>query len=163
LIVLGATLDIVGPDAHRSLPIEALYGKDGTDHIQLEAGELITTVRVPIPPAHTRLAYRKWAVRKSIDFPLISVATRLDMDPSDPTTVEGGVIAVNALGPKPRVIPLKNVQGRTLDESLAEELGAMVAKRCKPLPNIPYDPVYRRRRLGVEVKRAIRSLFGEAQ
>lgn len=162
LIALGATLDIVGPDSTRETPIDTLYGKDGTDHVELAPSEVITTVQIPIPKSHTRLAYRKWAVRKSIDFPLVSVATRLDLAEGDPTTIDGGVIVVNALGPKPRIIDLSKLQGRKLDESLAADLESLVFKRCKPLPNIPYEPGYRRRRLGVEVKRAVRSFFTEA-
>jgi 4-hydroxybenzoyl-CoA reductase subunit beta len=156
LIALGATLRVAGAEGRRELPVAALYNTDGLAHTNLVAGEMITSVRVPIPASDTRLTYRKWAVRKSIDFPLVSVATRLDLD--DTGNLAGGVLVVSVLGPKPRVLKLDKFAGRPIDPALAADLGEMAFKRCKPLPNVPYDAGYRRDRLRVEVTRSIRSL-----
>ncbi len=156
---LGATLELVSASGQRELDVADFYNTDGLAHTNLEAGELLTRVRVPVPGPRTRTAYRKWAVRKSIDFPLVSVAVRIDMDDDDDVLLDG-VIVVGALGPRPRQLSLVKFAERRVDEQLAVDLGNMVFKRCKPLPNVPYDAAYRRERLRVEVKRAVSDFVG---
>ena len=158
LIALGATVDITGAESRRSIPIEKLYGSDGCNHIQLTTSEIIATIQIPIPTTSTKFTYSKWAMRKSIDFPLVSVAIRLEIDPKNPQTLEGGLIVVSVLGPKPKLIPLDKYASRSLDSSLAADLGELAYKRSKTLPNVPYESNYRRKRLAVEVKRAVLSL-----
>ena len=92
----------------------------------------------------------------SIDFPLVSVAVRLDV--ADDGTLAGGKAVVGVLGPKPRVVKLDPLAGTALDGTLALQIGELVAKRSKPLPNVPYDPEYRRVRLAVEARRAAADL-----
>jgi 4-hydroxybenzoyl-CoA reductase subunit beta len=157
LTALGACIDILGPEGARNTALVKLYRNAGDNHLKLRLGELITTIRVPIPSEHTKLAHCKWAVRKSIDFPLVSVAVRLDLSETQPEVVEGGSIVVGVMGPQPKVIGLTKLRGRRLDASLAEEMGELAFKRCRTLSNVPYDPSYRRRRLAVEVKRAVQS------
>ena len=161
LMVLQALVDVCGPEVQRSLPIQDLYRQDGVSHLSLKSGELITRFRVPIPSSGTHVTYRKWAMRKSIDFPLVSVAVRLDF--SDEGGLAGGAVATGVLGPKPRLVSLEGMAGAEPGASLADEVAGLVVKRCKPLPNVPYDPEYRRLRLGVEARRAVVALCAERQ
>lgn len=163
LIAYGATVEIAGwrdgGVATRSLPLADLYDSDGTRHVRIDAGELLVGVRVPVVAPNVRVGHRKWAVRKSIDFPLISVALRLETDGS---LLAGGRLVVGVLGPRPRVLDLKALAGRTLDAQLARDLGQLAFDRCRPLPNVPYDADYRRERLAVEVKRLALGLLNDA-
>ena len=111
MIALGAVADVIGAEGSRELAIADLYGKDGVSHIQLEPDEVVLRVRVPIPGKDTRVTYRKWAVRQSVDFPLVSVALRLDCIPGDPTTLAGGAVVVGALGPRPKLLDLAAKKG----------------------------------------------------
>ncbi len=155
LIAYGATLELLGPQGTRELALVDLYGADGRHHVLLQPGEVLVAVRVPLPGPGTRVAYRKWAVRKSIDFPLVSVAVRLDVAAGRLT---GGTLAAGALNPRPRVLDLAKWAGRAVDADLAAELGQFAFDRCRPLPNVPYDAEYRRERLAVEVRRAVLEL-----
>jgi 4-hydroxybenzoyl-CoA reductase subunit beta len=114
----------------------------------------VIAVRLPAAP-RSRFAYRKWAVRRSIDFPLVSIALRLDVHAD---RLSGGLVAAGVLGPAPRLIDLEAFSGRPIDEALATELGDLAFTRCRPLENVPYDAAYRRERLRVEVRRAVREL-----
>lgn len=156
LVALGATLVLLSTDGRRELPVAKFYNTDGLAHTNLATGEMIVAVKVPVPGPNTLTAYRKWAVRKSIDFPLVSIATRIEVDKD--RLVVGGVLVVSVLGPKPRTLKLDKFAGRAIDGVLAEDLAEMAHKRCKPLPNVPYDTGYRRERLRVEVKRTIRAM-----
>ena len=160
LIVHGAAVDVAQPDGGtRVVAVADLYDSDGLWHVRLHPGEVLVRVRVPRQPATARHAYRKWAVRASIDFPLVSVALRIDLAAeAPPATVAGGRLAVGALGPRPRVLDLAPFAGRSLDETFALELGDFAFARCRPLPNVPYDAAYRRERLVVEVRRAVRGM-----
>lgn len=161
LITLDATVELAGPQGRKTLPVADLYDTDGLAHVRIARDEVLVAVHVPPVPAGSRHAYRKWAVRHSIDFPLVSVALRLDLAdmPQPVTTLRGGLLAVGVLGPRPRVLDLAKLAGRTLDEALAVDLGDMAYQRCHPLPNVPYDHEYRRERLAVEVRRAVRGLL----
>jgi len=158
LTALDARVRLVGPAGERSLPMGGLYNTDGLDHTNLGPAEIVAAVHIPVPGPRSLVTYRKWAVRKSIDFPLVSVAVRIDLS-DDEDTLADGMIVVGVLGPRPRKLPLAKLAGAAIDNALADKLGDMAFKRCRPLPNVPYDPGYRRERLRVEVKRAVRTFI----
>jgi len=161
LIALGAEVEIArlqdGVLASRRTPIAELYDSDGRRHVRIADGELLVAVHVPKLPANARAVYRKWAVRHSIDFPLVSVAVRLDLDETG--RLKQGKVAVGVLGPRPRVLTLDRWVGRTIDEDLAKQVAQQVFDRSHPLPNVLYDHEYRRERLRVEVLRALRTWY----
>ena len=157
LIAYGALAEIASAIGTRKVPVQELFQQDGTWHVRIAKEELLLGVEIPIPSPQARVGYRKWAVRQSIDFPLVSVAVRLDVADDK---VTGGMVAVGALGPRPRVLTLERYVGSPLDEHLAQALGQMVYDRARPLPNIPYDAEYRRERMVIEVRRAVRVLAG---
>ncbi len=155
LIALGAEVEIVGADGERMLPMSGFYNTDGLANTNLRPGEVVTSIKVPVPGPAVRLAYRKWAVRQSIDFPLVSVAVRVETESADSDVLVDGLAVVGVLGPKPKKVPLKSLAGGRLGDALARQIGALVRRKCRPLPNVPYDAEYRRDRLAVEARRAI--------
>ncbi len=157
LIAYGAIAEMVSDKGIRRAPVQDLFQQDGTWHVRIAREELLLAVEIPLPEPTTRVVYRKWAVRQSIDFPLVSVAVRLD---GADGVLTGGSIVVSALGPRPRVLSLNAMAGRKIDEELAQALGQLVYDRARPLPNIPYDAEYRRERMVIEVRRAVRVLAG---
>ncbi len=157
LIAYGAVAEMASVLGPRRAPVQELFQQDGTWHVRIAREELLVAIEIPIPAPQTRVAYRKWSVRQSIDFPLVSVAVRLDVADD---VLTGGLVVVSALGPRPRVLTLERLAGSAIDESLAEALGQMVHERARPLPNLPYDAEYRRERMVVEVRRAVRVLAG---
>jgi 4-hydroxybenzoyl-CoA reductase subunit beta len=161
LISLGASIVQVGPQGQRELSLDKYYKADGIAHTTRLDGELSTELRVPLPSGPRRSAYVKWTVRKSIDFPLVSIALRFDLERDDvhaPLTHASVVVGV--LGAKPRVVTgLDAMQGRALsDPQLARSIADAVHKQCKPLENVPYEAPYRRQMLAVHTRRAIERL-----
>ena len=159
LIALGATLVVHRAAGVRRVEVAKLYNTNGLAHTAIEPGELVVAVEIPIAPSHVRVTYRKWARRQSIDFPLVSVALRLEVAETT-ATLKTGLLVVGALGPRPRLVSLAKLAGQPLAPALAEAVAALAVKRCRTLPNLPYDAAYRRRRLGVEAKRAALALLG---
>lgn len=163
LVAADARVDVLGPAGARAMAVGDLYGPDGTAHLRLDPAEVITRIRVPIPDPLTRIRHRKWAMRRSIDYPLVSVAVRLDRAAAAEATLAGGCIVAVALGTRPKRLDLAKFAGAPLDGLLAARLGAYAEERLRPLPNIPYDAEYRRMRVGVEVERAALELLEEGR
>ena len=50
---------LVGPNGEREVAMDGYYNNDGIKHINIEPGELMTAVRVPMPDGPRRSAYTK--------------------------------------------------------------------------------------------------------
>ncbi len=159
LVALRAEAVVVGPEGERRVPVEALRGKDGREPLTLKPAEILVALRIPPTCAERRTGYQKWAVRGAVDFPLVAVALAADVR-------EGGRvhdirIAVGVLGPRPKVVTgLEAFDGEPLGGDLGRALAERVCRQCTPLANILYEPGYRRRLLGVLVKRQIEAWAG---
>src|SRR5690606_737538 len=105
LISLDAEVVLAGPNGERVVPAGKYFKADGLRHTIREDGELTTQIRVPLPSGPRRSAYAKWTVRKSIDFPLVSVALRFDLEADSVHAAIGNLaVVVGVLGAKPRVV-----------------------------------------------------------
>jgi xanthine dehydrogenase YagS FAD-binding subunit len=80
LVALGARVTVAGPRRPRTVPLEAFFvlpERSLTKENVLEAGELVTEVVIPAPPAGSVSAYRKVRSRGSWDFALAGVGVAL--------------------------------------------------------------------------------------
>lgn len=161
LISLDARIALVGPDGERELSLDDYYHPDGIAHTRREAGELTTELRVPLPAGPRRTDYVKWRPRGAIDFPLVSVALRFDLNEAGAITAHRVVAGV--LGARPKVVSrLDAVVGRSASDPAVPALVAEACYRqCKPLENVPYEAPYRRQLLRVLVRRAVEALAGD--
>jgi xanthine dehydrogenase YagS FAD-binding subunit len=98
----------------------------------LASDEIITEIQVPALPAGAKSSFLKFAIRKSIDFPIVNCAVR----------VGGGAprVCLNAVGPKPyRAIKAEAaLAGKTINEATAEAAGAAAVEDAKPLTATKY-------------------------
>ena len=161
LISLDATICLLGPEGARELPMAEYYHADGLRHTHAKDGELTTEIRVPYPEGARRCDYVKWSVRNSIDFPLVSVALRFDLDGDEAGAAITGVrVVVGVLGARPRVVgKLDGVIGKALrDPAVARIVSEAAYAQCKPLANVPYEPGYRREMIRVYTRRAVEGM-----
>ncbi len=158
LISLDARIHQRGPDGARTLDLDDYFHADGLAHTKRLPGEITTAIHLPLPGPR-RAAYVKWRPRGSIDFPLVSVALRFDLeaDRADAPIIAQKVVA-GVLAARPRVLRgLDGVVGRTLGE-VADEVAAVAHKECKPLENVPYEAPHRRHLIRVLTRRAVEAL-----
>jgi xanthine dehydrogenase YagS FAD-binding subunit len=98
----------------------------------LDADEIVTEIQIPTPPAGAKSAFLKFAIRKSIDFPIVNCAVMAG----------GGAsrICLNAVAPKPyRATKAEAViSGKTINEANAEAAGAAAVADAKPLEATKY-------------------------
>ena len=154
LITLGAVVDLASAEGARAVPVDAYFVADGIANTVRRPGELVVRVRVPLPPAGSRTAYRKVRQRGAVDFPLLSIAAAAVLAPDD--TVERISLVVSALGARPRVVTgLEKVAvGRPLRDA-ADDVAQAAHRQCHPLENIIVDPDWRRAMVPVYVRRAL--------
>ena len=155
LMTLDATLVLAGPAGRREVSVRDFFVADGITNTRREPDEVLVEVRVPLASAERKQAYVKLRQRKSIDFPLLSVAVAGVLgDDGEIVSLEG---VVSALGSRPKVLTKwgEPVVGQTLSEEVIDELAERAFKQCRPLENIIVDPDWRRAMVPVFVRRAL--------
>jgi 4-hydroxybenzoyl-CoA reductase subunit beta len=155
LMTLDATAVLVGPDGTREVPVRDFFVADGIANTRRDPGEILTELLIPLESASRRQAYAKLRHRRSIDFPLLTVAVAADCEPDGTVRSIEGV--VTSLGSRPRLLTGWDdaAVGRILDDELIEELAARAHRQCHPLENIIVDPEWRRAMVPVYVRRAL--------
>jgi 4-hydroxybenzoyl-CoA reductase subunit beta len=159
LMTLGASLEVAGRHGRRRVPIDQFWTSDGVRHHRLEDDEILVSIRIPKTPAGHRGAYGKLRDRGSIDYPLLGVAVRLDLD--DGGAVRQSDVVVTALAAAPRRITsadalLKGTRPGT--PAFAGQMAAVADRaygQCHPLENIPGDANWRRDMVRVYVGRTL--------
>ena len=154
LLCLQADIEIVGPSGARRIPLRDFYTGLGDNYRKLQPNELLTRVFLPEITADCRGVYRKLRIRGSIDYPLAGVAVVLKRSNGHIADARIGITAVN-----PAPILVKGVrealEGKAVDEALAEVVGDLAAKAAKPLTTSALTPEYRREMIRVFTKRAL--------
>ena len=158
LMTLDAVVTLVGPEGQREVPVRDFFVADGIVNSRRTPDEILTEVRIPLASGERKQAYAKLRYRKSIDFPLLTVAVAAHLE-GDGTvrSIEG---VVTALGSRPRVLSGWGdvALGRTLDDDLLDELAQRAHKQCHPLENMIVDAEWRRAMVPVYVRRALEKL-----
>jgi xanthine dehydrogenase YagS FAD-binding subunit len=103
----------------------------------LDKDEIVTEVQFPAPAAGTRSNFIKFAIRKSIDFPIVNCAARIT---SETGKVKQARICLNAVYVKPyRALKAEEaVVGRAIDENSADAAGEAIVPDAKPMKDNRY-------------------------
>ena len=127
-------LDAAVVTTRRTVAVAALFAADrGMPSTILDADEFITQVLIPAPPAGRRTAFKKIAVRKSMDFAILNCAAGLAVRDS----VIGDVrICLNAVHGNPfRAQGAEQIlAGQSLTPELAALAGRAAVETARPLP-----------------------------
>ena len=158
LMTLGATVELAGPEGRREVGLNDFFLADGIWNSRRKPGEIVTRVRIPFPSRDSRAAYTKLRQRRSIDFPLLSVAVSADFQRSGRVCQIMGV--VTALGARPRLLTgwARIALGRTLSVEVIETLAERAHRQCHPLENAIVDADWRRAMVPVQVRLALAAL-----
>jgi xanthine dehydrogenase YagS FAD-binding subunit len=121
----------------RTIGAEDLFQVGVSKTTVLEGDEVVTEIRVPKPAGGTKSAFLKFALRKSIDFPIVNCAV---MVTAPKGKVDGARICLNAVYVKPyRAIKAEEaIEGKVLNEANAEAAGEAAVAGAKPRPDNGY-------------------------
>ena len=158
LLLLDAELDLIGPEGARTMKIRDLYRFNGMDHLQIQKGELLTAIRVPLPDPGLTAAYEKLRTRASIDFPQLSVAVALRReDPADRASPLADLrVVIGAINPQPKALRgLDDLLGRPLDAAAIDHAADLAHRQSRPQGSVHGDVAWRRQMAGVFVRRML--------
>jgi xanthine dehydrogenase YagS FAD-binding subunit len=133
LVALDAKIVTSG----RTIDAEKFFEVKPVKTTILKADEIVTAIQIPEPPAGSASAFLKFALRRSIDFPIVNCAAMLTLKDGK---VSAARICLNAV----HVIPYRAVQaeqavtGKKIDEAMAEEAGQAAVSAAKPLEHNKY-------------------------
>ena len=154
LLCLNAEIEIASASGVRRLPLSDFYTGEGDAYRKLRANELLTRVFLPESSADYRGVYRKLRIRGSIDYPLAGVAVVMKRSNGH---VADARLAITAVNPAPQLVKgvTEMLEGKAVDEGLAEAVGVLAAKTAKPLTTSALTPEYRREMIRIFTKRAV--------
>ena len=159
LMTLDAELCFESVEGRHAAKIEDFWLSDGVCNKKLKSGEILVEISLPATPQGHRGAYGKLRERGSIDFPLLGVAARLDVDAQG--CVARADLVLTALAARPLRVKQAGelLAGAKLDsddfKTRIDELARLVHKRAHPLENIPGDAVWRKAMVPVYVRRTL--------
>jgi xanthine dehydrogenase YagS FAD-binding subunit len=133
LIALGAAVKTSKRTVEAGDFFEAGVGKTTV----LDNDEIVTEIQVPTPSGSTRSAFSKFALRKSIDFPIVNCAAMITSSGGDAV---GARICLNAVHFKPhRALEAEeSIRGKVIDQENAEEAGAAAVSSARPMSHNGY-------------------------
>jgi CO/xanthine dehydrogenase FAD-binding subunit len=128
LIVLDAMIKTT----KRTLSAEDLFscGADRPDI--LDSGEILTEIFIPRPSETMQLSYEKFRIRKTVDFPILSLASAYDMTAGKMKNVR---LVLGAAAPVPlRLTETERfLKGKKPGKGVAEQAAAIAAEKAIPL------------------------------
>jgi aerobic carbon-monoxide dehydrogenase medium subunit len=152
LLALDAEVNVLGPRGPRAIPVADFFR--GFYETALASDELVTAVRVPIPPAGTRAVYKKFVTRSSEDRPCLGVFAT--------ARLEGGIcrelrVAVGAASETPRRFPDLEAlaMGQRLEQDVICSVADGYAERIDTLSDMRGSAWYRTEMVRVWVRRAV--------
>jgi carbon-monoxide dehydrogenase medium subunit len=159
LLAHDAQLTLVGPDGTRSLALTEFFL--GPGQTARAAGEILSSIQVPPPPAATGFAFRSISARSKVDMSAVSVGVmiRIDGDRIGVARIFLGAVGPTAL----RASSAESVlSGKPITDDLATEAAAAAAEDAKPISDVRASAWWRRRMVAVLTRRAILAAFERA-
>jgi carbon-monoxide dehydrogenase medium subunit len=159
MLALEAEVVAVGPKGTRRIPVAGFF--TGPLATALGAGEILTEIRVPLPPPRTGGAYLKME-RKVGDFATAAVGVQL-------TLADGGTCARVGIGlTNVGATPIKArraeavLRGRRVDEPAIREAAQAAADESDPAADLRGSVAYKRDLVRVLTARALRRALERA-
>jgi len=135
LVVLNATMVIVGPSGERTVPAEEFFigpNVDITRMTVLQPGEVLTAIRIPAEFSGATFYFEKVADRNTWDFPLVNIAAAMVVNGQ---TIEKIRLAAGAVQCVPRRLTVVEevVTGQPKSAATAQLAGQSAVRGATPL------------------------------
>jgi len=121
----------------RTIEAENFFQVDVARTTVLHDDEIVMEIEIPAPYKNARSSFTKFAMRKSIDFPIVNCAASITLADGK---VEDASVCLNAVYVKPyRAVKAESVLiGEVLDEKSAEAAGDAAVTDARPLSHNGY-------------------------
>lgn len=151
MIALDASFVLAGKQGERIVPADGFFL--GTYMTLLEAGEIMTEIRIPTPAPGTGYCYAKLK-RKTGDFATAATAVTLRMTGANVSDVRivltnVGQTALRATGAE------QSLLGKPLDDAAIDEAARLAMSICEPAEDLRGDIEYKTAMAGEMTRRAL--------
>ena len=161
LLALGAEAVIAGPGGERVLPLEEFFL--GPGKTALQAGELLSAVRLPKWPEWSGSFYLRHTPRAWMDLAFAGAAAAVTI--GDTGELVHVRIALGAVSPTPvRALNAEEIlTGEIPDDRLLAKAGEAAAAEARPIDDLRASAEYRRHLVNVLTQRALRQAIIRAK
>jgi aerobic carbon-monoxide dehydrogenase medium subunit len=159
MLALSTEVVATGPKGARKIPIDSFFTDVFTT--ALKPDEILTEIRIPIPPARSGGAYFK-VERKVGDFAAAAVAAQVTLDGN---TCKRVGIGLTNVGPTPikATRAEKALEGRAADEKNIQEAARIASEEAQPVDDLRGSAEYKRSLIRVLTARALRKAIARAK
>ncbi len=159
LLALNAGIRLESENGAREISVERLFSGDGKAPLLLRRGEILTEVTIPEEAVDGISVYMRFANRESIDFPIVGLALWASMESKE--------VRVSLTSVDQRPVRAKDVEGflrrKDLTEETLEEVAGLASRAANPVKTSIYSPAYKRKIMGLLVKRALKGAMRSAR
>ncbi|MCH7939014.1 MAG: FAD binding domain-containing protein, partial [Candidatus Marinimicrobia bacterium] len=160
MVALGAEVVVVGPNGSRTIGIDDFFL--GPLATALKANEILTEIRIPVPPANSGGAYIKFE-RKVGDFAIAAVAATVTLDGGGKCVKAG--IGLTNVGPTP--VRAKAAEEALIGNPLTDDniatAGRLASEASQPVGDQRGSEEYKRAIVEVLTKRALHKAKARAE
>lgn len=158
MLALDASFVLAGPRGERVVKADGFFL--GLYATQLEPDEILTQIRIPVPPARSGWSYQKLK-RKTGDFATAGAAVQLQMKGGTITAVGIGLTNVAPTAVKARAVE-SFLLGKRLDEATLAEAARLAMTLAAPTPDLRGDAAYKTAMCGEMTRRALAAAAARA-
>ncbi len=154
LLVYGAALDLVSPEGARTIELERFLLGPGTT--ALRHGEIVRTVRIPIPEQKGEIFYHKVGKRRALTIAIASLGGWLRIERG---TILEARLAAGSVAPTPlrlRAVE-ERLRGAAVTDDLIEEARRLTIDTVVPIDDVRSTAAYRAQVVADLVMRMLRS------
>lgn len=153
LMALGAELLTQGPSGSRTISMNDFFVDYRTT--ALETGELITAIRIPVPPEKSSSSFLKLGVRRAMEISVVCVGASIEIgDIGEIASAGIGLGSVAATTFRPAEAEALLV-GQAPTQELFARAGEAAGDQCSPIDDLRASAEYRKAMAPVLVRRAL--------
>ena len=162
IIAMGGVAHIVGPNGSRDVPTEDFCTAPGQNVLQ--AGEILVSIHLPPPQAHSGANYLRFIPRNEMDIAVAGVGTSVVLDASGQNFVSAR-ISLASVAPTPVFAKDAgdSLAGKPVSEATIQEASEKAIADAKPISDMRGTIRQRNHLVGVLTRRTLNNAVARAR
>ena len=162
IIAMGGVAHIVGPNGSRDVPTEDFCTGPGQNVLQ--PGEILMSIHLPPPQAHSGANYLRFIPRNEMDIAVAGVGTSVVLDASGQNFVSAR-IALASVAPTPVFAKDSgdSLAGKPVSEATIQEASEKAIADAKPISDMRGTIRQRNHLVGVLTRRTLNNAVARAR
>ena len=161
LMAYDASVLLVSNKGQRLVPLTGFF--TGPGKTVLQADEILTEIRLPLPPPRTAAVFSKLGQRQSMAISIVNLAVRLSLDTAG--IVASARIVLGSVAPTAiRALSAERIlQGIVLSSECISQAAVAAGREIAPIDDVRSSKAYRNRVTEVLVRRALTAAWNELE